>query len=174
MSTPGYGSPSSVGFGPGYGSPSVVGLGAGYGDPSGALGLTPVIVGTLTFSDYGGGLVTLTGDFSAGPYYMRMLDAGGGLFPTVGYAWSGVPGQGAACYPWTVGDTIQFILPAIEPGVYQARVYLDDTETVWADSANQLEVKRRVYASATYRFRLAFPSRWLGPGPRRVRDEHAP
>lgn len=172
MSTPGYGSPSSVGTGPGYGSPSSVGLGAGYGDPSGALGLSPVIVGQLTFSDYGGELVTMTGDFGAGPYYMRLLDAASSVHPSVGYAWSGMPGQGPRCYPWVVGDTIQFILPAVEPGIFQVRVYLDDTETLYADSANQLEVKRRVFAPATYRIRLSFPSRWLGPGPRRIRDEH--
>ncbi len=171
MSTPGFGSPSSVGLGPGYGSPSSVGLGAGYGDPSMALGLSPVIAGPDTFSDYGGELVTLTGDFGAGPYYIRLLDGGGGLAPSVGFAWSGVPGQGAACYPWQVGDTLQFILPATEPGVYQVRVYLDDQST-YSNSVNTLVVKRRVYAQTTYRMRNSFPGKWIGPGPRRVRDEH--
>lgn len=172
MSTPGYGSPSSVGLGPGYGSPSSVGLGAGYGDPSGALGLSPIIVGAHVFSDYGGAIVTLTGAFDAGPYYARLLDAGGDLHPSVGYAFGGVPGAGSVITPWVTEDTIQFVLPAVEPAVYQVRIYLDDTGTTWADSANALEVKRRVFAPASYRFRLAFPSRWLGPGPRRIREEH--
>lgn len=171
MSIPSYGDSASIALGGGYGDSASIELSLGYGDPPGALGLSPVVEGQETFSDYGGELVTITGDFGPGPYYIRLLDGGGGLAPSVGFAWSGVPGQGAACYPWQVGDTLQFILPATEPGVYQVRVYLDD-QTTYVDSVNTIEVKRRVYAQATYRWRGSFPGRWLGPGPRRVRDEH--
>ena len=170
MSTPSYGDSATIALGGGYGDLSTIELSLGYGDPPGALGLSPVIVGRETFSDYGGEIVTITGDFAEGPYYIRLV-SGATELPTVGYAWSGVPGHGAACYPWQVGDTLQFVLPSVEAGVYQVRVYFDDL-VAYADSVNTLDIKRRTYAQTTYRFRTSFPSKWLGPGPRSVRDEH--
>lgn len=170
MSLVGYGSPTVSGANPGFGS--ATGSASGYGDPSSALALTPVVAGRDTFSDYGGEVCTLTGDFgSGGPFYVRLLDTSGGVHPSTGFAWSGVPGNGPACYPWQVGDTLQFIVPAVEPGVYQVRVYFDPEGATFTDSPNQVEIKRRVYAATTYRWRGQFPGKWLGPGPRRVRDE---
>lgn len=174
MASAGYGSPSTIALDAGYGSPSSIALDAGYGSPSAALALVPSVLGVTTLPDIGGSIVTLSATWGAGPYYIRLVDADGNLYPSVGYCWSGVPGNGPACYPQTNGENLTFVTPAVTPAVFTVRVYLDEAGSSSTDAANQITIVRRVYYGLVYDQRRAFPSLWLGPGPRRVRDEHQP
>ncbi len=174
MALSGYGSPSTIGLDAGYGSPSSIALDAGYGSPSMALALIPSVVSETTLPDIGGDIVTLQGTWGAGPYYIRLVDSDGNVYPSVGYCWSGVPGNGPACYPQTNGVNLTFVTPAVTPAVFTVRVYLDEAGTSYSDAANQITIVRRVYYGLVYEERRAFLSQWLGPGPRRIRDEHQP
>lgn len=174
MALSGYGSPSTIGLDAGYGSPSFIALDAGYGSPSMALALIPSVVSETTLPDIGGDIVTLQGTWGAGPYYVRLVDSDGNVYPSVGYCWSGVPGNGPACYPQTNGANLTFVTPAVTPAVFTVRVYLDEPGTSYSDAANQITIVRRVYYGLVYEERRTFPSQWLGPGPRRIRDEHQP
>lgn len=174
MASAGYGSPSTIALDAGYGSLSSIALDAGYGSPSAALALIPSVVSERTLPDIGGSIVTLQGTWSDGPYYIRLVDADANVYPSVGYCWSGVPGNGPACYPQANGVNLTFVTPAVTPAVFTVRVYLDEAGTTYSDAANQITIVRRVYYGLVYDQRRAFPSLWLGPGPRRVRDEHMP
>lgn len=184
----GSGSPSTLGgftaFDAGAGSPTTTGafssldLGGehGAGSPSGITAVVPVIAAAElgAYSDDGGEIVRLTATWGAGPYYIRLLDGNGDVHPAIGFAWSGVPDRGPACYPLPNGTELTFVLPAVEAAEYIVRVYDNDQGTLYVDSLNTLTVKRRTLYGAVYRLRNAFPSNWAGPGRRSPQTDHYP
>lgn len=125
----------------GFGSPSIAGEEEwGFGDPEPAAGasaypgdtgfgspyiaLEPAQVQVLAplgqYGDDGGYVVEVLGDWpEQGPYRFRFRDAGGNVYPTTSYCYSGVPTQGESCYTLTGGvDIVTFISPPAPPGAY--------------------------------------------------------
>lgn len=184
----GSGSPSTIGaftaYDAGAGSPTTTGaftildLGGehGAGSPSGITAVVPVITQPAlgAFGDDGGAIVRLTASWEAGPYYIRLLDGNGDVHPSSGFAWSGRPGHGAACYPLPNGTELTFVLPAVESGEYIVRVYGNTEGTLYVDSLNTLLVQRRTLYGGAYRMRNGFPGHWLGPGRRSPQTDHYP
>lgn len=185
----GFGSPTTIGgftaYDAGFGSPSSIGSDTaiaaggehGAGSPSGITAIVPVIASTAfgAFGDDGGAIVRMSATWGEGPYYVRLLDGNGDVHPAVGFAWSGVPDQGSACYPKTNGEELTFVLPAVEAAEYAVRVYASDAGgSDYVDSINTLMVQRRTLYGASYRLRNAFPSHWLGPGRRSPQTDHFP
>lgn len=173
----GFGSPSSVGVGPGFGSPSSVGVDHGFGSPSGFVSLLPAIIPPIggAVTDDGGARVLLSAVWELlQTYRVRLVDANGDLWPSAGYCYSGVAGQGYDCTALANGLELPFVVPAVPVGVYSVRVYLGPLFVEESDSVNLLEVKRRLQYAATYRLRNGWPSWFEGPGPRTIEDDYRP
>jgi hypothetical protein len=150
----------------GFGSPSIAGEEEwGFGDPEPAAGasaypgdtgfgspyiaLEPAQVQVLAplgqYGDDGGYVVEVLGDWpEQGPYRFRFRDAGGNVYPTTSYCYSGVPTQGELCYTLTGGvDIVTFISPPAPPGAYTLLIE-------WGPGfGNQISVKSRTTYSPT-------------------------
>lgn len=178
----GYGSPSGYGLpsGWGYGSPTpslpwnLAEADPGYGSPS--ITIAPVIQGqtaTTAYADDGGAKVVLLAAWvDSGPYYVRLVDVDGNLFPALRNTYSGVIGQADACYPDPTKESLSFILPPASPGVYSIRLRYGPNAALEILISGALRIVRRSRSAETYRLRTQLPPIY-NCGPRSARQEPA-
>lgn len=138
MKEHGYGSPDTIGgidpevgeYDLGYGSPDTYAgsgtLDTGYGSPFlvFAAESATIEVATQQINDDGGAIVDILADWpTKGPYRVRLLDPNLLPYPSVGFCYSGVPGQGSSLWLRVGGyDNLRFVAPPAPPGVYALEV----------------------------------------------------
>jgi hypothetical protein len=172
----GFGSPDTLAgdndppFDHGFGSPvpdtfdPATEAEAGFGSPvelidPGLLALAATVdIKQPVVSDDGGDIITLFADWTTvGPYRVRLHAVNGDTFPDVGFAYSGVPGQGNVVFANAALDLLEFVMPPAPPGKYIVRLEFGPNFTQSVDVVEELLVMRRNRSAATYRMRRKTP-----------------
>lgn len=150
-------------FDSGYGSPwspavSVSGLGV---SDSYSLGVFP---------DHGGVFVVVSGDFDTKKKIrVRLEDATGVVHPSIGFCYSGVPGQGHTIYS-PRGATFKFVLPPLKLGTYSIRYYYGETDQTGFLIEDSVRIATRNRSPETHSIRMGFPLLYK-TGPANLRQE---
>lgn len=134
--------------------------------------LTPTVVDARdAYPDNGGVVITLAANWLVrGPYFVRLVDGDGDVWPRDRNAYSGRLGQTDACFTDTTMETLAFVLPAAPPGTYAIRLKWGANAALTTTLANAIVIQRRMRPPAVYRLRTGLPE--LYPlGARRPDDE---